>query len=471
MAVGTRRRVRRAFRAGSALDLGGAYVEARLLVDLLRGGGGGRLDLAGARIVGELDLTGVRVETPVRLRGCVSEDRLVLEQADLVAVDLDGCTFAGVQGGGVRVAGDLVARDASIGGDVWLLSARVGGVVEWDRSRVDGAVFVQRSEIGGGLHVRDAVLGRGLRVAGARIGVNVDLSRARIGPAPDSGAAITGGGLVVGGAVFGHDLVAGGEIHLVGAQVTGAVTLQNTTLRGRDGGHSLLLIEAQMRLLTLRPAPDSAGTISLRDARVGRLVDDPVNWPPGCRIELDGLTYERLSRRTEDTAQWSARQRLAWMARFVLGSAPGPYDQLAAALARDGREQEARRVRVVRERRRHRAMGWAGAVWGAVQDAGIGFGYRPGRALLWLLAVVAGSTGWFAWSGPLRAVKADEAPTWDPFLYSVDILVPLLDLGHDKAFDPVGADKAVALAVLATGWILATTVLAGAGRTLGRGGQ
>jgi hypothetical protein len=79
--------------------------------------------------------------------------------------------------------------------------------------------------------------------------------------------------------------------------------------------------------------------------------------------------------------------------------------------------------------------------------------------------------GWFARSGPLRAVKADGAPTWDPFLYSVDLLVPLLDLGHDKAWEPVGADKAVALSVMVAGWVLATTVIAGTGRSLGRGGQ
>lgn len=156
------------------------------------------------------------------------------------------------------------------------------------------------------------------------------------------------------------------------------------------------------------------------------------------------------------------------MARYVSGFSPGPYDQLAAALTRDGREQEARQVLLVRERRRHRAMGRLGAVWGAVQDTAIGFGHRPLRALLWLLVIVAASTGWFAWSGPLEAVKAGESPTWDPFLYSVDVLIPLVDLGHDKAWDPVGADKAVTLTVMAIGWILATTVVAGAGRAIRR---
>jgi uncharacterized protein YjbI with pentapeptide repeats len=465
-----RRRLRRAFRAGSRIELRGASVDAPILAELLKSADG-RLDLADARITGRLDLTGARVEMPLRIRRCVFDEPVFLDHADLVQVNLDGCTLAGIEADGVRVAGDFGVRDARVTGDVWLLPSTIGGTVELDRSTIGGAVFLQRSEVGGGVHLRDATVGKGLFMSGTRIGVNLDLSRARLGPADENGASLTAGGLVAEGTLFGHGLVAGGEIQLVGAQFTGAVTFQNTVLSSRDGEYALLLIEAQARSLTLRPSRESRGTISLRDARVGRLVDDPVNWPPDCRIELDGLTYERLSRRSEDVGQWSVQQRLAWMAHYVTGFAPGPYDQLAAVLTRDGREQEAREVRVVRERRRYRAWGWAGAAWGMIQDVGIGYGYRPGRALLWLLMVVAGSTAWFAWSGPLRPVKADEAPTWDPFLYSVDVLVPLLDLGHDKAFDPAGADKAVAMTVMLAGWILATTVIAGAGRTLGRGSQ
>ncbi|MFC4068437.1 hypothetical protein [Actinoplanes subglobosus] len=465
--VGTRRRVRRAFRDGAHVDLGGRAVDGVFLAGLLRDGGG-RLDLEGARVTGRLDLTGVRVEMPLRMRRCEFERALLVDHADLVQVNLDGSVLPGIEGDGLRVAGDFGARDATVHEDVWLFPARIGGSVVLERSRISGTVFLQRAEVGGGIQLGETVIGRGVRMAGARIGGTVSLRAARIGPDPESGAAVNAGSLVVGGSLFAQDLDAGGEVNLIGAQVGGSMTLRRTVLRGVDGGYSLLLIEARATLLTLRPAAASTGTISLRDARFGRLADDPVGWPVGCRVELDGLTYERLARRSEDVGEWTARQRLAWMARFASGFTPGPYDQLAAALARDGREHEARQVRVVRERRRYRAMGWAGAVWGAVQEAGIGFGYRPGRALAWLLAVVAASTAWFAWSGPLRAVKADEAPTWDPFLYSVDLLVPLLDLGHDKVWDPVGADKAVALSVMVAGWVLATTVIAGAGRTLGR---
>ncbi|GGN35729.1 hypothetical protein FHR83_006226 [Actinoplanes campanulatus] len=464
-----KRRVRRAYRAGTRLDLAGRTVDAAFLAGLLREPG--RLDLAGARITGALDLTGARIEAPVHLRRCVFERELRLDHAELLSVNLDECALPGIEADGLRVAGDFAGRDMTVGGDIWMLPARIDGTVELDRSVVQGSIYLQRAEVGGGVIIRDATVGKGLRLAGSRVGGNVDLTRSKCGAAADTGAAVNAGGMVVGGGFFSHDLVADGEVNLIGTRVAGSITLQRAVLRGREGRHALLLIETQARMLTLRPAPESAGTISLRDARVGRLVDDPVNWPAGCRVELDGLTYERLTRRSEDVDGWTAGQRLDWMARFTTGAALGPYDQLAAALRRDGREQEARQVLVVRERLRHRAKGRLGALWGAVQNVTIGFGYRPGRALLWLLAVVAASTGWFAWSGPLRAVKPDESPTWDPFLYSVDVLVPLVDLGHDKAWDPVGADKAVTLAVMAAGWILATTVVAGAGRAINRGGQ
>lgn len=469
MRVGAKRRLRKAFRDGEELELGGAAVDGEFLAGLLRDPSGGRLHLRDARIIGTLDLIGVRLETPLHIHDCVFEQEPRLDHADLASVNFDGCTMPGFEGDGVRVSGDLSIRGATINGVVWLQPARVGGTVELNDSTVAGTVYLERAEIGG-LQLRDAVVVAGLRMQDARVAGNVNLDRARIGPDTQSDTAVLAAGVIAGGSLTMVSLDADGPVNLVGVQAGGAITVQATVVRARSRDFSLLLIEARASLLTLRPAPGSDGLVSLRDARVGRLVDDPVNWPVACRVELDGLTYERLSRRSEDVAQWSARQRLAWMARCGAGFAPGPYDQLAAALARDGREQEARQVRVARERRRYRAMGWAGTVWGAVQDAGLGFGYRPGRALAWLLLVVAASTGWFTWSGPLRAVKADEAPAWDPFLYSVDVLVPLLDLGHDKAFDPAGADKAVMLAVMAAGWILATTVVAGAGRTLGRGG-
>ncbi|GAA3455803.1 hypothetical protein [Dactylosporangium matsuzakiense] len=43
-----------------------------------------------------------------------------------------------------------------------------------------------------------------------------------------------------------------------------------------------------------------------------------------------------------------------------------------------------------------------------------------------------------------------------------------VDLGHGNAWDPTGLDKAVMIALLLSGWIFATTIVATAGRALSR---
>ncbi|WP_432843058.1 hypothetical protein [Dactylosporangium sp. CA-092794] len=469
------RALRAAYRAGAPLDLGGGAVRVRAAVVahlLLAGpparpGHTARVDLSGARITGRLDLTGARVDAPLRLRHCVFDEPVTLDHAELGSVNLDGCELPGLDAESLRVRRWFGLRDARVAGAAWLHHIRVGGGLDLSGTRFAGAVNVQRAVVEG-----DARLGHGadyaagLRLDGARIAGDLNLAQAAF-RAPEKGWAVDASGVTVGGGVWAHELVADGTVMLIGLRAAAAITFQRSVLRCPDGA-ALLLIEAQTAMLTLRPAAGSAGEIVLRDAHVGRLVDDPVHWPEACRVELTGLTYDRISRRSGDTTEWSARQRLDWMARHATGFAPGPYDQLAAALRRDGREEEARQVLRVRERLRHRAMGRLGAVWGAIQDATIGFGYRPARALLWLVGVLAAGSTWFALRDPLLPIKAGETPSWDPVLYTLDLLVPLVDLGHERAWNPVGPDKAVAVLIMAAGWVLATTVVAGASRALGR---
>jgi hypothetical protein len=468
------RAVRDAFRAGAELDVRGAPVRAALIAQLLlagpsaRPGRTARVDLAGARITGRLDLTGARIDAPLRLRRCVFDEPLVLDHAEIGSANLDECELPSIAAESLRVRRWFGMRRARVAGDTWLHHVRAGGALDLTGTTFGGPVNLQRAVIEG-----DALLGHGsrydagVRLEGARIAGDLNIAECTLIAARPGGPAIGASNATIGGGLWAHHTVAEGTMMFIGLRATVAITVAGTVLRTPDGD-ALLLIEAQTAMLTLRPAPSSQGGIILRDAHVGRLMDDPVGWPEGCRIELGGLTYDRISRRSSDTVTWTARERLAWMARYDPSFAPGPYDQLAAALRRDGREQDARAVLRVRERLRHRAMGRLGTVWGAVQDATIGFGYRPARALLWLVAVLAAGAGWFAWSGPLLPLKAGEAPTWDPLLYTLDLLIPLVDLGHEHAWNPTGADKAVAVLVIAAGWVLATTVVAGAGRALRR---
>jgi hypothetical protein len=68
----------------------------------------------------------------------------------------------------------------------------------------------------------------------------------------------------------------------------------------------------------------------------------------------------------------------------------------------------------------------------------------------------------------VRPLKEHEHPTWDPIVYALDLVIPIVDLGQEKAWDPVGVNKAVAMVLVVAGWLLATAVVAGARRLLSR---
>jgi hypothetical protein len=53
-------------------------------------------------------------------------------------------------------------------------------------------------------------------------------------------------------------------------------------------------------------------------------------------------------------------------------------------------------------------------------------------------------------------------------IYTLDLLLPVIDFGQEHAFRPTGLWQWFAYALIASGWILATTVVAGITRTVTR---
>lgn len=62
----------------------------------------------------------------------------------------------------------------------------------------------------------------------------------------------------------------------------------------------------------------------------------------------------------------------------------------------------------------------------------------------------------------------DESPVWNPWLLAADLLLPIIDLGQDNRWQFTGASQWIASALIAVGWILASTAAAGAARVLKR---
>ena len=211
--------------------------------------------------------------------------------------------------------------------------------------------------------------------------------------------------------------------------------------------------------LTLRFASPPAGAVHLANAQVGVLNDDPAVWPP--LFTRDGFTYDRIAEPGPVAA------RIAWLAREAAGYRPGPYEQLAAVYRRQGLDGEARRVLLAKQRARRRTLPRAARPWGFVQDAAVGYGYRPERALGWLAALLITGVVVFGLHHPVPA-GTDKAPPFNPLIYSLDLLLPVINFGQGRAYVATGGYQWIAYLLTAAGWILATTIAAGLARAVNR---
>ena len=96
--------------------------------------------------------------------------------------------------------------------------------------------------------------------------------------------------------------------------------------------------------------------------------------------------------------------------------------------------------------------------WSRLQDLTVGYGYQPWRAALWLALLLAVGSIVFHISPP-AALQPSAAPHFNPVIYTLDLLLPVVNLGK-YAFNPAGAEQWFSYALIAAGWLFATTIAA-----------
>ncbi len=156
--------------------------------------------------------------------------------------------------------------------------------------------------------------------------------------------------------------------------------------------------------------------------------------------------------------------RLAWLG-LEADFRPQPYMQLAQLYRGGGRDDDARTVLLALERRRRGGLSRAGRWWGRLQDVTVGYGYRPLRAAAWLVVLFAVGTVVFSLHPP-RAVEPAGAPALVAPVYTLDVILPAVDLGQQSAYRARGSTVWLAYALSAAGLVLTTTVAAAAARRL-----
>jgi hypothetical protein len=479
-------------------------VRARVVALLLLNGPPARpgrvaaLKLNGAHITGSLDLAGGTIEPYVELRNCRFEQELRLPESHFPTLRLDNCAIPRLEAARLRTEGDLRLPRCTVEHGIRLTDAHIG------TDLILNQLVVRRDRRGWSLSADGMTVGQDLQaemmesygelsLRGAQIGVSLSLRGSRLRH-PDGGRALNAPQLTVGRSLYLTPTGVASGPRYASTGTTPPFGLGHTPPRGTrlqpfeceggirlddgrfgdvidfgqahftmDSDQELSLRRVQTSELRFLCEHPDGGRVILSGARVVNLVDASVSWPGPGGLTMAGFSYESLIPR----GHFPLSRRLEWVAAATPEFARGPYEMLAHAMRVSGEDAGAREVMLAEERRRRETLPLAGKIWGYLQDWTMAYGYRPGRAAMWMAVLWALGSVYFARHQP-APIEAGQAPHWNAWLYALDLLLPVIDLGQDGYWKPSGLAQWVTVLMIAAGWILATTVATGVTRLLQR---
>ncbi len=377
------------------------------------------IQIIGAKIEGELDLLFTRLAFPITFFSCRVLEPMDFRNGKVGGLFCDGSHIAGLAADGLSAKGDINMRNGfSAEGEVRLLGAYIGGSLDCSKGRFQNpegvALNADGLKVEGDVNLRDGFHAKGeVRLLGASIGSNLDFSDGRfINP---KGNALNLEGAVINGDVL---LVAdpGKEDKVAKPSIRGRIDLIHASIKG---------------ILILSHLGKTTETIlDLRHASTSVLADKSANWEALGDLFLDGFTYERI----DGLQPCDAKSRIEWIKRSQPGRfTPQPYEQLAKVFRENGFEEDARDVLIAknksyiknapvsrRAKLRRRIFGWI-----------LGYGYRPWKAVWWLLVFWGIGTGLF-WLGRcvevIQPTRSELYPEFIAPVYSLDIFIPLINL-------------------------------------------
>jgi len=490
------------------INVSSARIEGRLLVrdaELVQPAGGDSRHFAsrstGLALVGH----GLFVGAEMSVDGSTSiSGGLDLASADLGRFDLGAGVVLDWPG---HTCLDLT--NAEVRSDVTLgVGVRMRGTALFLGAHVRGRLRLD------GVELSDPVGKSLLKADGARIEGDVDLRHARAtGGQLKFWRTTIGGGFDAGGATVDnpggatirlHQSEVGGSVRLVnGFRSIGCVALSRSVVGGRldlSNGHfdcpgpgpfngegaALRAVSATFRGGMDLGWASMSPAINLSGASTTVLQDDPGGWPE--RVYVAGFTYERFDTPSGGEPQpvWDWQRRLDWLRRQPEYDA-GPYEQAARVFRQHGYTHGAEQLLIAQRtharraegRNRSRARNMLDWVFGWT----VGYGYRPGRVLWLLSALLVLVTATLAVPGVQDTMRAsDEGAVFtvdgpldtsdpagavdpcgggrircfNPLLYAVDTVIPLIALDQRSTWYP---DRFVTGGVVVEWWLNLATVV------------
>lgn len=436
----------------------------------------------GARITEALDLSFARIPFQLQLQRCHFARIINIEGSHLPHLKLSGSRFeAGLIANGARIEGSLFFTDiCNARGTIQLLDAKIGGSVSFNRARLISkngiTIHGDRMKIGGNLFFRRNFRTEGeIKLVNANIGGNAEFESAQlINPGKN---ALSADGIKITGNLF----------YSEGFSIE---------------GHAVFTAARIENLFQWYPKSWD-GKLNLSHAHAGQWRDDwtESGWESSGNPSIDLKTFHYDALAHDNIDKNDAELRIEWIRRSLGDDfAPGPYETLAKALRAGGDDVGANQVGYAKavDRAKHRCKHleekwdplprWLWKIVDRSFDLTVGYGYKPLRGVAWLAVFLI--LGWavFMGNGPLppngtglgiikpsepvifgtvlkrqqrpsrtgppEPLAADATPTshyidytlppeytpFSPFWYSLDTLIPLVDLGQEGAWSPSPID-------------------------------
>lgn len=412
-------------------------------------------------------------------------------------LDCQASTFGGngpvaIFADGLKLGGDFFIHNSfRAKGEVRFLGAEINGDLTCRNARLFGrpsSLYADRAQIGGCAFFNDCAFLGSVSIASMRVRGNVEFSAAKMLRKEDD--ALVAEQIIVDGAVvFANSFGSAGGINFLGAEIKGDFLFLDGLLKFEDTGFSASGATIGGRFLWARVQCRSKA-LDFRGMRVNQFADYPEDYGARTRLLLDGLCYDRITSAVE------ARSRIQWLKKQVEAGKkrefwPQPWEQLAAVLRQMGHGEEAKLI-LIEKQRELRRLGLIGTrkwrrdgnllhwlidlaqvglsnliarlshrLYGALA----GYGFRPMRTLAWMIAAWALATAVYAWGderglfaprggGLLTAdfsIKCGDPParwtrcpllpsgynTFDAPMFSLDALLPLVDLKQEADWAPL----------------------------------
>jgi len=428
--------------------------------------------IVGAKVEGGLDFEAATLPHPLVLIHCAIPENIILLHAQTRTIILSGSHTGPISADGLTTHGDVFLRNGfQAKGEVRLLGANIGGDLSCIGATFNNpkgkALNADGLTTKGHVFLRKGFQAKGeVRLLRANIGGDLDCDGATF--ENPEGEALNADGLTTQGYLFLRNAKVRGQVWLLGANIGANLECDGATFENPEGQALFaerLLVKGGLFWRSLKERP--VGTINLIHAQVGQLVDDAESWPLADNVWLDGFEYEAFGVDSPRTA----KERLDWLAlQPEKPFHPQPYEQLAKVFRQTGREVEARKVLIAKQDalRRHGELGRLSKAWNWFLGISIAHGYEPWRVMWFMVVMIMIGWGVFWGADTLTVMEPTKGsgyqPDFSPFIYSLEVFVPLVDLHQESYWLPNATYRELFRVYfwlhIIVGWISSTLLLA-----------